>query len=139
GNVIRPVPQVREAPPLLEEEDNGVFLPEPGRRAAAAAADFQLAQLQPAAGGEPALDYPHLSEVPKRPKQMRAVKRGRGAAEEALQAEHEAAMEEKQRLMEEPTELAPAPAPVTLPKIEGMMRDIDEALRGNRPIVQAAR
>lgn len=122
-------PQTSPVPQWAPEEDNGVFLPEPQKRAQAAPVG-QLSQLQPAAGG-----YPHLATVPKTPSELVQMKREAPASQRDLQKDYNAAMEQKRVLEQEPTELAP----VTLPKVEGMLEEIDEAIHGNTPIVQAAR
>ncbi len=141
-HLIRPVPpapQTKEVPPaIVPESDNGVFIPEPQKRAEAEpSAPVQLSQLQPAAGGQPpaSVVYPHLADVPKVPVEFGAVKEGKVDAEKELQMQHESAMEQKKLLNEEPTELSPA----TLPQVQGMLEDIKGAITGSTPIIQASR
>ncbi|MDX2072839.1 MAG: hypothetical protein SFX19_00560 [Alphaproteobacteria bacterium] len=132
ARVIPPAPQIRAVPPAVIEEENGVFVPEPEQRAEAV--PVQFSQLQPAAGGSQPPSYPHLADVPKVPEASEAVRKQKNMQQKSLQREHKAAMEEKKELDAEPTEL-----PVTLPQVDGMLRDIDEAIHGPTPIVQATR
>lgn len=115
------------------EEENGVFIDIPEERSQAPT-EATLAQLQPAAGSANAPgEYPYLASVPKVPPQFKAVKAEKDAQLKDLQQNYDAAMEQKKALDAEPTELPPA----TLPQVQGMIDEINEAVHGETPIVQA--
>lgn len=130
---IAPQIQPSRAPAVIEQEDNGVFVPETDQRASLSS--IEMAQLQPAAGGTPPAAYPHLADVPKTPPQFRIMKRESMTLEEEMRLQHDSAMEQKQQLQQEPTDLKPT----TLPQVEGMMEDINSAIHGSTPIVTAAK
>lgn len=138
--VHEPVPQIAP-PPVIHDEsgDNEVVVPQapqsnaaPAKPSNLSASVQQIAQLQPAAGGNA---EPHLSSVPQVPERFKEMKKEAPAAQKELEDEHKKAMDDKEKLSEEPTDLKP----VTLPQVEGMLREIKDAINGDQPIVQAAR
>jgi len=127
-----PKPQVKPVPRPEPEEENGVMVPIIEDRVENIPQSATFAELAPSAGGEK-LDYPHLADVPKVPEAFAKVKADKAAVHQDLQNEYNGAMEEKQKLDAEPTEL---PDP-TLPQVEGMIRDIDNAVNSDIPIISA--
>lgn len=121
-------------PPPSVAEENGVMVDIPEERVERSESpEAAFAQLAPAAG-KPVPDvYPHLSDVPKMPPQIRVIRKSRESDEVELKMNHDAAMEQQKLIKEEPTELLPT----TLPQVEGMIQEIDDAVHGDEPIVQA--
>jgi len=93
----------------------------------------ELTKLEPAAGGE-AKEYPHLADVPKAPEEFKAMRAEKNAKKKELEDTFKNEMEEKQKLDAEPTELPAS----DLPQVEGMIRDMNEAIHSDAPIAGAS-
>lgn len=133
--VIENKPTIEKiVPSTVPADENGVIVPLSEQRELIPQAGT-LSDLQPAAGGDPeTLEYPHLADVPKPPQELKDFKKEKAGIQKEMEGEFDRSMEEKKKLQEEPTELHDP----TLPEVEGMIQEIDGAINGDTPIVQAA-
>lgn len=131
--VMKNKPAQKIIPSTVPADENGVVVPLTEQRELIPQAAL-LSNLQPAAGGDQVpKEYPHLADVPKAPQELKDFKQGKDAVQKEMEGEFNHSMEEKKKLDEEPTDLHES----SLPEVEGMIQDIDGAIHGDTPIVQA--